>query len=183
MLLFAPCLSLVWVGCLVWVFSPSLSLYCIYLIFHTSFYISFRAGKIVLPVDITSQFLKCWSQTLFCRILLGFFTGPGHCTEHEAIVEMEVETLLFACQIENWEHPTPAETKTDWQIFYSCPFVLSFCLFSTIILAMFFLIVSLDQQIKLNIDQWTWFFTLSPYAGRTRLQCPRVLFYHLIHVV
>lgn len=81
--------------------------------------------------------------------------GPGHCKEHEAIVELEVGTLLFAHQNENWEHPTPVETKMDWKIFYSCPFVLSFCLFSTLTLAMFFLIVFLDQQTKLNIDQWT----------------------------
>lgn len=93
-------------------------------------------------------------------------------------------TRLFACQIENWEHPTPAETKTDWKIFYSCPLVLSFCLFSTIALAMFFLIVFLDQQTKLNIDQWTCFslFCLLMLV-EPELQCSRELFYHLIHVV
>lgn len=143
----APCSFVVWVGCLfVWVFSPSLSLCCIILIFHSSSYISSWAGKLVLPVDIISHFLKCWTQTLFYMVLLGFFMGAGYCKEHEAMVE--VGTLLFACQNENWEHPTPVQTKMDWKIFYSCPFVLSFCLFFIITLVMFFLIVFLDQQSK-----------------------------------
>lgn len=88
------------------------------------------------------------------------FMGPGHYKKHEVTVELEVVTFLFAHQKENWEHPTPAERKMDWKIFYSYPFVLSFCLFSTLSLLMFFIIVFLDQQTKLNIDQKTWFFTI-----------------------
>lgn len=81
--------------------------------------------------------------------------GPGHCKEHKVAVELEVVTFLFACQNENWEHPTHAERKMDWTVFYSCPFVLSFCLFSTLSLPVFFLIAFLDQETKLNIDQGT----------------------------
>lgn len=139
---FAPCLSVRWVGCLVCLgFPPPLCAVFIWFL-HSSFYISFWVGKLVLPINIISQFLKCWP--LFFSVLLEFFMWPGHCKEHETIVELEVGTLLFAHQNETWEHPTPAETKMDWKIFRSCPFVLSFCLFSTITLAMFFLIVFSD---------------------------------------
>lgn len=68
---------------------------------------------------------------------------------------LEVVTVLFAHQNENQEEPTPTERTMDWKTFYSCAFVLSFCLFSALSLPVFFLIVFLDQQTKLNIDQWT----------------------------
>lgn len=60
-----------WMGSLVCFFGffPSIYHSAVFLIFLSSFHSSSWAGKQVLNINVISQFLRCWAQTLCLRAL------------------------------------------------------------------------------------------------------------------
>lgn len=164
----APCLSVVWVGCLfVWVFSPPFVFVLYYFDFSLIFLYflpGWKASTACWHYQPLSQMLnpdsvlhgsfrvlhgsrilqKAWGNggggnSSVC--MSGWKLGtPNPCTDKDGL-----ENILFMSIC--------PEFLFDLHHYIS--HVFPYCLFGS------------AKQV--NIDQWTWFFTLSPYAGRTRV--------------